>query len=431
MRSTSTSKAARYLYMAGLTIAGESIYMLPYMRKTFQTSMEQVYGIDSVQVGILNTMFGILAIVCYLPSGYLADCFSARNLLIFSLVSTGLGGFAMMLIPGYPWLLAIHGFWGVTTILTFWPALVKATRDWGYQENQGLSFGLLDAGRGATGAVLASIATGVFAWGATLQTSLQGVLAVYAVSPMLAGGLIWLVVPRSVHEEEEGQGRSAPEHTYGIQDQLRGMWGIVQRSDVWLLAFVVFAAYTLYVGIYDLPAFVEKGYDKSKTYTATLGTVRDWMRPIGAIGAGLIADRFNGAKTLISLFALLILTFLSLYSLPAVPSAVGIVWVQVLLVGLAVFALRGVYFAMLEELNIPVSLTGFTVGFVSFVGFIPDLYMHLLSGYLVAYFEGVMGYHVYFAFLAVISVVGMASAAIILRQQQNAPAVVQEQSAAP
>jgi sugar phosphate permease len=209
------------------------------------------------------------------------------------------------------------------------------------------------------------------------------------------------------------------------------MWSIVQRSDVWLLALVVFAAYTLYVGIYDLPAFVEKGYDKSKTYTATLGTVRDWMRPIGAIGAGLIADRFNGAKTLISLFAILILTFLSLYSLPAVPSAVGIVWVQVLVVGLAVFALRGVYFAMLEELNIPVSLTGFTVGFVSFVGFIPDLYMHLLSGYLVAYFEGVMGYHVYFAFLAVISVVGMASAAIILRQQQNAPAVVREQSAAP
>ena len=186
--------------MAGLMIAGESIYMLPYMRKTFQTSMEQVYGIDSVQVGILNTMFGILAIICYLPSGYLADRFSARNLLIFSLISTGLGGFAMMLIPGYPWLLAIHGFWGVTTILTFWPALVKATRDWGYRENQGLSFGLLDAGRGATGAVLASIATGVFAWGATLQTSLQGVLAVYAVSPMLAGGLIWLVVPGSVHE---------------------------------------------------------------------------------------------------------------------------------------------------------------------------------------------------------------------------------------
>ena len=417
MNSSPTPKAARYLYMAGLMIAGESIYMLPYMRKTFQTSMEQVYGIYSVQVGILNTMFGILAIICYLPSGYLADRFSARNLLIFSLISTGLGGFAMMLIPGYPWLLAIHGFWGVTTILTFWPALVKATRDWGYRENQGLSFGLLDAGRGATGA--------------TLQTSLQGVLAVYAVSPMLAGGLIWLVVPGSVHEEEERQARSAPEHTYGIQDQLRGMWSIVQRSDVWLLALVVFAAYTLYVGIYDLPAFVEKGYDKSKTYTATLGTVRDWMRPIGAIGAGLIADRFNGAKTLISLFAILILTFLSLYSLPAVPSSVGIVWVQVLVVGLAVFALRGVYFAMLEELNIPVSLTGFTVGFVSFVGFIPDLYMHLLSGYLVAYFEGVMGYHVYFAFLAVISLVGMASAAIILRQQQNAPAVVREQSAAP
>jgi hypothetical protein len=39
MNSSPTPKAARYLYMAGLMIAGESIYMLPYMRKTFQTSM--------------------------------------------------------------------------------------------------------------------------------------------------------------------------------------------------------------------------------------------------------------------------------------------------------------------------------------------------------------------------------------------------------
>lgn len=196
------------------------------------------------------------------------------------------------------------------------------------------------------------------------------------------------------------------------------MWGIVQRSDVWLLALVVFAAYSLYVGIYDLPAFVEKGYDKSKTYTATLGTVRDWMRPIGAIGAGLLADRFNGAKTLISLFTILILTFLSLYMLPAIPSGVWIVWVQVLIVGLAVFALRGVYFAMLEELNIPLSLTGFTVGFVSFVGFIPDLYMHLLSGSLVAYFDGVLGYHVYFGLLAFISGIGFTSGLFIRKRQR-------------
>ena len=417
MNSSPTPKAARYLYMAGLMIAGESIYMLPYMRKTFQTSMEQVYGIDSVQIGILNTMFGILAIVCYLPSGYLADRFSARNLLIFSLISTGIGGFAMMLIPNYPWLLAIHGFWGVTTILTFWPALVKATRDWGYRENQGLSFGLLDAGRGATGAVLASIATAVFAWGATLQTSLQGVLLVYALSPILAGGLIWLVVPGSIHEKADNNGQN--QHFHHPKRQLQGMWSIVQRSDVWLLALVVFAAYSLYVGIYDLPAFVEKGYDRSKTYTATLGTVRDWMRPIGAIGAGLLADRFNGAKTLISLFAILILTFLSLYMVPAIPDAIWVVWVQVLVVGLAVFALRGVYFAMLEELNIPLSLTGFTVGFVSFVGFVPDLYMHLLSGSLVTYFQGVLGYHVFFALLALIAVFGLVSAWVIHRREPS------------
>ena len=47
------------------------------------------------------------------------------------------------------------GFFGVTTILFFWAALIRATRDWGGNNAQGRAFGLLDGGRGLLAALLA------------------------------------------------------------------------------------------------------------------------------------------------------------------------------------------------------------------------------------------------------------------------------------
>ena len=63
----------------------------------------------------------------------------------------------MATIPSYPVLLGLYAWWGITTILTFWAALIKATRIWGGSEGQGKAFGLLDGGRGVTGGALAAL----------------------------------------------------------------------------------------------------------------------------------------------------------------------------------------------------------------------------------------------------------------------------------
>ncbi len=86
----------RFIYLGALMLAGESIYMLPYMRKTFQSSMEAAFGVTSTELGTLSSMFGILALVCYFPGGWLADRMPARHLLTFSLLTTGAGGFYLI-----------------------------------------------------------------------------------------------------------------------------------------------------------------------------------------------------------------------------------------------------------------------------------------------------------------------------------------------
>jgi MFS family permease len=57
--------------------------------------------------------------------------------------------------------------------------------------------------------------------------------------------------------------------------------------------------------------------------------------------------------------------------------------------------------------TIPRAWTGTVVGIVSFVGFTPDLFGHLLSGYFVDSFEGIIGYRYYFALMAIVALLGM------------------------
>ncbi len=396
-------KFQHLMYMTGLVLAGESIYMLPYLRRTFHTSMEQVFGLGSMQVGLLNTMFGILAVACYFPSGWLADRISARRLLTFSLAATSAGGFYMLTLPSYRMLLILHAFWGVTSILTFWAALIKATRNWGNPANQGTSFGLLDGGRGVIAALLASLATTAFAMSGNTEEGLKQVLLIYSIAPLVAAVIIWLVIP-----DHQYQKKSKVPMAESRKDS--GLKKVMALPQVWLLAIIIFCAYMLYLGSFDFPAYAERAYGQTKTFGAILGTIRDWMRPIAALGAGLLADKIRPSRAIQAAFFLLIISFGAMAVMEPSASNMWVLWIQVILSALAVFALRGVYFATMEETGVPKTLTGTTVGIVSFIGFAPDIFAHTLSGWFVDTYGLQLGYRYYFSLLSAIALMGLITA---------------------
>ena len=51
----------------------------------------------------------------------------------------------------------VCGCFGLTNILLFWAALINVTRAWGGDDQQGLSYGRLEGGRGLLAAILASL----------------------------------------------------------------------------------------------------------------------------------------------------------------------------------------------------------------------------------------------------------------------------------
>ncbi|MCH9808154.1 MAG: MFS transporter [Alphaproteobacteria bacterium] len=416
------SKAHRWLYFFSLVLAAESIYMLPYLRKTFQTSMEEAFGLGAVDLGLLNTMFGIIALLAYFPGGWLADRVSARKLLSFSLFSTGLGGLYMATIPSHMGLTILHAVWGCTSVLTFWAALIKAVRCWGGQDQQGTGFGLLEAGRGVIAAVLASLATLTFAYGGTTTGGLVSVILFYSSATFLAGALVWFLVPDTLYENpaNDGPATGNSSQTPAAHDAEPAHWSsILKTRHNWYLAAIIFSAYTLFLGTYDFPAYAERGFVQTKLFGAQLATFRDWLRPIAAIAAGLIADRFHATNVISIAFVALLAIYLSLAVLPAGPALLWLFWGQVAIAAIAVFALRAVYFALLEESNVPVSQTGMTVGFISVIGYAPDLFSHALAGLFVDGFGVSLGYRYYFGFLTVIAGIGLFATIQIIRERHR------------
>lgn len=99
--------------MVCLILAGEAIFTLPFhVSRFFGVTFLRVFGFDETQLGYLISIYGLVAMVAYGLGGPLADSFSARKLLAFSLVATGLGGFYMARVPSFGGMCLLFGFWG-------------------------------------------------------------------------------------------------------------------------------------------------------------------------------------------------------------------------------------------------------------------------------------------------------------------------------
>ena len=81
----------------------------------------------------------------------------------------------------------------------------------------------------------------------------------------------------------------------------------------------------------------------------------------------------------------------------------------------AIFALRAIYYALLEEGGIPVVVTGTATGFISMIGFTPDIFMPLLGGILLDSMPTIEGYRAFFISVAVICGLGLAASIFLYR----------------
>jgi sugar phosphate permease len=104
------------------------------------------------------------------------------------------------------------------------------------------------------------------------------------------------------------------------------------------------------------------------------------------------------------------------------PSAPWVLIGNVLLTCIAIYALRGVYFALFEEASVPTSVTGTAVGLVSVIGYTPDIFVSLVGGMLLDASPGVAGHQQFYLFMAAFAALGLLAAVAFERLTRPAAA---------
>ena len=395
--------------MFALIIAGEAIFLLPFiLMRVFKPVIREAFVISDAQIGEAQALYGITAVISYFFGGFIADKWEARKLLSVSLILTAIGGFWMTMIPSIFTLKILYAFWGVSTILLFWAALIKATRQWGNEHNQGLSFGLLDGGRGFFAATIALSGAAILSFffpadsveitfDDKIQT-LQYIIGIITGVVFLVAILVWFVLPKEQVEKTDSK-----EFQFDFKQAL----SLMKQRKVIYHSFIILCAYCSYklTGTYGTYARDVWNYTlEESTYFAVF---IQYIRPVAAITIGWIADKYMPSKLIIPSFTLLIIASSVLglgffYDQPIFLSFTFFVFMA-----LGTYALRGLYFAIIEETKTPLQLTGTLVGIISVVGFTPDIFMSLFVGYMLGENPTINEYQNLYSLFTIIPIIGL------------------------
>jgi len=408
MLQNERSTLRRYLQLTVLILAAGAIYPLVYLRQNFEVSILESFNITISQLGQCYAMLGVIFVVTYLPSGWLADKVPPRWLVAFSLAATGALGLWFSTMPSFESLLVIFAGWGIATGLTFWAALIKGVAVLAKHDEQGRFFGLLDGGRGLVEAILATIAVALFAWsldtlGQSTSDALLKVIYLYV-------GYALLLAPIVLFAIDDVQDESSLEETAASgRSLLADLKLIFAKPEVWLAAFCILAGYQLFWATYSFSGYMQQSYGLSAVMVGSITVAKLWMRPIGAVAAGFIGDRFNRERVLAVLMLSGTIALASLIVLPLTVSA-GVLLAVVLFIGLATYAIRGIFWATLDSCEIPIRIKGLAIGVISLIGYSPDIYLPLFNGFLLDKFPGKPGYSIYFGGIVFMGLLGTLAA---------------------
>jgi nitrate/nitrite transporter NarK len=128
-----------------------------------------------------------------------------------------------------------------------------------------------------------------------------------------------------------------------------------------------------------------------------------------------VSDKFGIAKSVSLLFVVLIASFTLFALMPGKPSLIAIMILNVAIASIAVFAMRGIYFALLDEGGIPLAVTGTAAGVISVIGYTPDIFMPLLGGVILDRLPGTEGYKLFFLLVAGMCAIGLMATLALYR----------------
>ena len=365
-----------WFYLFLLILSGEAIFILPFvLPRVFRPTVLDVLALDNVELGLCFSVYGLVAMVSYVLGGPLADKYQPRKLIAIALWMTALGGFLFAQYPDLWVLQIIYGWWGFTTIFLFWAPMIKATRIWGGTDSQGKAFGFLDGGRGLTGALFSLLGVVVFSFFLSEESvdvanldnrkeAFTYVLYLTSIIIILVGVLVWFFM-----KTDKNEGKATLERI-----SWKDIQQVLKLPSVWLLMVIILCGYVGYKITDVISQYAEEVMLYNQVESAKVGTLLQFLRPTMGIIVGLIADRLKITWLLFMSFVLALIGGLLFANGVIAPTTTLLFFISVVVIAAGVYAIRALYFGVMQVGHIPMSLTGTAVGLISLIGYTPDVF---------------------------------------------------------
>ena len=146
-----------------ISMGSSIIYAPMYLKNVFYDPLMQALGTTNADLGLMVSAYGIAAMICYLPSGIVADKFRMRTLAWVGFITTAVLVFVYAMLPSVQVCLVLFVLMGVTSILIWWGTRFKVIRlcceENEYASKIGISYSIY----GVTGLVIGLINAAIIA----------------------------------------------------------------------------------------------------------------------------------------------------------------------------------------------------------------------------------------------------------------------------
>lgn len=370
----------------------------------FRPTFLDVFNLNNLELGALFSTYGIVAFISYVFGGIIADKVSPRKLLSASLVFTSLGGILMMTYPSYILLQVLFAYWGFTTVFLFWAPMIKATTIIGGIKRQGKTFSFLDAGRGLVASSIGVI--GVIIFSIVIKDDISTisidekrnafkyVIGVSSILVFIIGIIVYKVLDIKIEEDNK------------IGD-FNKMKILIRSKSVIYMGLIIMCAYMGYkiTDIYSLYASEVMLYDEIES--AKIGAYQQYLRPLVCLSIAFFTDKTGNINIIILGFVIMLIGAL-LFSSGIITSSYTTLFISSLvIVAIGTYAIRGLYFSILNAGGVAIYLTGTAIGIVSIIGYTPDIFATPLYGYLLDAYPGIKGHQFVYLILAIFSIIGI------------------------
>lgn len=389
-----------------ISMGSSIIYAPMYLKNVFYDPLMQALGCTNADLGLMVSAYGLAAMICYLPSGIVADKFRMRTLATIGFLTTAVLVFVYATLPSVQICLALFIAMGITSILIWWGTRFKVVRLCCEEEEYASKIGISYSIYGVTGLVIGLINAAIIASIANTAAGVQAMLIFLGVVIAILGVLAYFLIPDFKGEINKDS------KLFSVSEAVEAF----KHPGVIWACIAYFCVYAVYQGATYTTPYLTQCFGADGNLVNIVGLFRTYG--IGLLAGpivGYIATKIKSpSKTIAGGFILSIAVLIGFIFYPHSSEGAFVASALVILFGFVTYGAFSIGSSPLSEVKIPMRIFGTAAGLLSVIGFLPDVFIHTWYGSIIDA-QGTAAFSNIFLFEIMFAVIGIFCLIMLLR----------------